>query len=114
MAILSFALTTQEFLSGMKTVTRRRWADTHFSMWVKMWDTNRLVHDAYNNTPRAGGTKIGEIKLTSRPYRERLAEMPIEDLAAEGGMCSSLDEFCRFVRMSPQDQVTVIRFQRVA
>ena len=114
MAILSFALTCEEFLSGKKTVTRRNWADSHYAMWARLWDTDRHVHDAYDNNPRAGGTKIGRIMLTARPYRERLADMPNEDLIAEGGMCSSLEDFCQLVRMRPEEQVTVLRFRRVA
>ena len=114
MAILSFSMTKNEFLADKKTVTRRNWADAHFSMWVRMWDTNRRVHDAYDNTPRVGGKKIGEIELTARPYKEKLADMPVEDLMAEGGMCKSLEEFCDLVGMRPQDKVTVIRFHRVS
>ncbi len=113
MAILSFALTKEEFLSGRKTVTRRDWSDEHFRMWVRLWDTGRLVHDAWDNIPRAGGRKIGSLKLTARPYRERLAKMPRADLNAEGGMCSTLDDFYALIRKTPSDYVTVVRFQKL-
>ena len=113
MAILSFTLTKEEFLSGKKTVTRRAWSDEHFRMWVNMWQTQRLVHDAWDNIPRAGGKKIGRLILTAKPYRERLARMPESDLLAEGGMCSTLDEFCALIGKLPNDYVTVIRFQKL-
>jgi hypothetical protein len=114
MAILSFALTKGEFLSGKKTVTRRDWSESHYQTWVRMWDTDRRIHDAYDNIPRAGGSKIGELRLTQRPYRERLSDMPVEDLIAEGGMCSTLAEFYKLIGKSPREYVTVIRFERIA
>jgi hypothetical protein len=112
-AILSFALTTQEFLRGNKTVTRRSWSDSHFEMWLRLWETNRLVHDAWDNSPRAGGKKIGRLELTHKPYKERLADMPPSDLEAEGGICASLDEFCEIIGRSPNDYVAVIRFRKL-
>ena len=114
MAILSFSLTKREFLSGNKTVTRRVWSDSYHEMWERMWETDRLIHDAYSNIPRAGGKKIGKIKLIDRPYKEKLSEMPIEDLVAEGGMCNTLEEFFDFIGKGPNDTVSVIRFEKVA
>jgi hypothetical protein len=114
MAILSFSLTQEEFLSGNKTVTRRDWADSYHAMWESMWERNRLIHDAYDNIPRAGGKKIGEIKLIAKPYKERLADMPLEDLTAEGGMCSTREEFMKLIGKNPDDVVSVIRFIKVS
>lgn len=113
MAILSFSMTKQEFLSGNKTVTRRTWADSYHEMWERMWETNRLVHDAYDNIPRAGGRKIGQFELINKPYREKLSDMPVDDLIAEGGMCSSIEEFIEFIGKNPNDTVSVIRFIKV-
>ena len=113
MAILSFALTKREFLSGKKTVTRRAWSDRQFQVWVNMWEADRRVHDAWDNIPRAGGRKIGRLVLTAKPYRERLGRMPEADLRAEGGMCSTVEEFCALIGKSPKDYVTVIRFKRI-
>jgi hypothetical protein len=110
MAILSFSLTQEEFLSGNKTVTRRDWAESYHAMWER----NRLIHDAYDNIPRAGGKKIGEIKLIAKPYKERLADMPLEDLTAEGGMCSTREEFIKLIGKDPDDVVSVIRFVKVS
>lgn len=113
MAILSFSITKKEFLSGRKTVTRRDWSDNHFQMWVRMWEEKRLVHDAWDNIPRAGGKKIGRIRLTARPYKQRLKDMPKRDLLAEGGICGTLEEFCELIGKAPRDYVTVIRFAKV-
>jgi len=114
MAILTFTLTTKEFGSGRKSVTRRTWSARQLEMWQRLWDTDRHVHDAWDKIPIAGGRPIGRIRLTARPYRERLRDMPEADLAAEGGMCESLDEFCRLIGRSPEDYVTVVRFQKIS
>ncbi|MFV2016372.1 MAG: hypothetical protein ACC656_13150, partial [Candidatus Heimdallarchaeota archaeon] len=89
------------------------WADSYHEMWERMWDTNRLIHDAYDNIPRAGGRKIGQIKLIDKPYKEKLVDMPLKDLKAEGGMCSSREEFYNLIGKSPEDIVSVIRFRRI-
>lgn len=113
MAILSFALTADKFLSGEKTVTRRDWSEKHLEMWQRMWDTDRLEHDAWDNLPRAGGKKIGRFELTDRPYLEKLIEMPISDLEREGGMCETLEDFYQLIGKEPLDSVVVIRFRRI-
>ena len=113
MAIISFALTTQEFLSGRKTVTRRAWDCKHFERWCRWWDEGKLVHQAWDKVPYAGGKRIGTFELTCRPYREMLANMPLSDLEAEGGMCKTREEFCKLIGMFPDDVVTVIRFKKV-
>lgn len=112
MAFISFALTTEEFLSGRKTVTRRDWKDKHFQQWCKWYDSGNLVHQAWNKVPFAGGKRIGFFELTSRPYRERLADMPLSDLEAEGGMVDSLEAFYSLIGKKPEDIVTVIRFKK--
>ncbi len=113
MAIVSFTLTSKEFLSGKKTVTRRDWTDKHLLMWQNFWDTDRLIHDAWDNIPIAGGKFIGKFRVTTRPYREQLKDMPFEDLVAEGGMCSNLDEFYGLIGKSPEDFVAVLRFHKI-
>jgi hypothetical protein len=93
MAIISFSMTVDELLAGEKTVTRRDWKSSYMWSWQQWYEEGRLVHDAYDQIPIAGGEKIGEIRLTDRPYWERLDEMPESDLAAEGGMVETLEEF---------------------
>jgi hypothetical protein len=82
-------------------------------MWQNMWDTDRVIHQAWDRIPIAGGQPIGRLRLTARPYLERLREMPASDLLAEGGMCDSLREFCDLIGRCPDDYVTVIRFEKV-
>ena len=113
MAIVSFSLTTEEFISGRKKVTRRDWSNKHLLMWQNFWDKNHLLHDAWDKIPIAGGKFIGNFRLTNRPYIEQLKEMPVKDLKDEGGMCSSLEEFYNFIGKSPNDYVTVLRFEKL-
>jgi len=110
--IIVFAKTTPAFLSGTKTVTRRYWTKKYFQRWLNAWDTGHLVHDAWDKSPRVGGKKIGQFQLTARPYLEQLADMPLNDLEAEGGMCKTIDEYISFIGKTPETVVAVIRFER--
>jgi hypothetical protein len=113
-AILTFTLTEKEFLGGRKTVTRRDWQPNTLRRWQRWWDEGRYVHDAWNGSPRTGGRCIGRLRLTCRPYRERLADMPEADLSAEGGMCATLAGFYRLIEKSPEDVMCVVRFERLS
>jgi hypothetical protein len=113
MAILSFAWTKDEFLSGKKTVSRRCWKERQLKMWQRLWDSGRLVHEAWDKAPFAGGKRIGKFKLTARPYQERLGDMPESDLIAEGGMCRTLEEFYKLLGKTPEEIVSVIRFEKL-
>lgn len=111
MAILSFALTTEELLAGKKSVTRRDWKDSHMANWQRWYDARRRVHSAYDQLPIAGGQKIAEIRLTVRPYWERLENMPESDLEAEGGMVDTKEAFYDLVGLPPSAEVAVVRFE---
>jgi len=111
--ILSFAWTTTAFLAGRKTCTRRDWADRTMLAWQHAWDRGDLVHDAVDKLLFRGGKRIGRLKLTCRPYRERLGDMPERDLAAEGGMWADLDEFIMLQGGDPDKRMCVIRFEPI-
>ena len=106
--IISFAWTTPALLEGIKTVTRRQWADRTLASWQKAWDEDRLEHKAYDKDPRAKGRHIGTITLTKRPYLEPLKDMPFSDLEAEGGYWDTLEEFCDGTDLDTE--FAVIRF----
>jgi len=108
--IVSFGWTVEPLLRGQKTVTRRRWASEYVARWQRAWDRGPRIHKAYDKAAYAGGKPVGWIILTARPYNERLEDMPVADLAAEGGLWGSVDEFVRFIDCDPWDTVTVIRF----
>jgi hypothetical protein len=111
--IISFSHTTPSFLSGQKTVTRRRWAKRTFDQWVSAWREGRLIHDAYDKSPRYGGKKVGVFLLTERPYSERLGDFPPSDLLAEGGFWATVNDYIGYQGGNPQEIITVIRFIRL-
>lgn len=113
MAIISFGLTTKEFLSGRKSVTRRDWSMRQYNMWVRLWNGNNLIHEAWDKLPFAKAKKIGQFRLTAKPNNERLDTMTAQDLIDEGGMCKTVDEFCKLIGKKPEDFVTVIRFEPI-
>ena len=113
MAIISFALTEQEFMSGRKTVTRRAWKPAQLKRWQKWWDEGKHVHDGWSKVPFAGGRFLAKFRLTARPYLERLGDMPETDLEAEGGMCKTLAEFRELVGYPPEKEMAVIRFEKL-
>lgn len=114
--IISFAWTTKALLAGEKTVTRRMWKRSYMRSWEFAWYGGRRRHQAYDKLPYRGGSRLGEIELTCCPYWERLCDMPEEDLAAEGGLWPTLDDFIAgFVDRGclPTDEVAVVRFEFV-
>lgn len=91
-------------------MTRRDWKGRHLAMWQRAWDEGRHVHDAWDGLPFTGGRRIGGLRLTCRPYRERLMDMPVGDLVAEGGMCETVEGFCRLVGRGLDYEMAVVRF----
>ena len=113
MAFISFALTKEEFLSGIKKQTRRDWKLSHHRNWVKWYDEGKRIHDAYDKVPFASGEKIGQFKLTMRPYRQAIQDMNEWDLYEEGDMCKTLEEYCDLVKLPGSHIVSVIHFVKL-
>ena len=111
---LSFAWTTEAFLSGRKTCTRRpHWAHQYFDLWVKAWREGRRRHQAWDKNARWGGKRIGSFRLTCEPYLERLCDMPVEDLEAEGGLWDTVEEFIELQGVPSETLTPVLRFEMV-
>lgn len=110
--IISFGKTLK-FLPH-KTVTRRTWKDAHAQKFINAFTQNKLVK-AFDKDPRYGGKQIGWCRLSCAPYKERLCDMPKEDLLAEGGMCGTIGEFIQqYFDGNPRLEVWVIRFEFIA
>jgi hypothetical protein len=107
--IISFAWTVDALLSGDKTCTRRRWSDAYHQRWVNAYRQGRRVHAAWDKLPFAGGRKVGDVRLTVEPYRERLGDMPPDDLVAEGEL-RGVGEFMALFG-GPDQIVSVVRFE---
>lgn len=111
MAIISFAYTTDSLLAGEKTVTRRRWKESHMENFQRWYDEGTRTHDAWDRLPIQGGKRVGKIRLTGRPYWEPLGEMPEEDLEKEGVPAESLEEFFAAWEIGLHEEVAVVRFE---
>lgn len=80
MKIISFAWTTEALLQGKKTQTRRFWKDSY----TKQFKKGDMVQ-VYDKNPRAGGKLIAFIRLTKKPYKQKLDDITQDDFLAEGG-----------------------------
>ena len=123
--ILSFSITSKlakekgvadPLLTGTKTVTRRLWKPATAEKYQRIFHQQKLIH-AWSNAPYVPGAKhIANILLTHIPYQEKLMDMPETDLALEGGLWSTKDEFIRCVcrgKPKPDLVVWVCRFKVV-
>lgn len=119
--IIVFSGTEWSVKRGTKTVTRRLWAPRQFDTWTKAWDEGRHVHDAYDRSPRVGGKKFGQIRLTHKPVKERLERITAEDVIAEcwpyedmkllhNPVYTFITSFCDHFNCQRHDEVAVIRF----
>lgn len=68
------------------------------------------VVDAYDKNPRNGGKAIEQIVLSCDPYQEALRDMPVSDLALEGGFWATREEFIEGFGGDPDHVVWVVRF----
>ncbi|KYC42031.1 hypothetical protein WA1_18685 [Scytonema hofmannii PCC 7110] len=119
--IFSFSLTNKlseqlnkpnPLLTGAKTVTRRNWSEKHAQQIVCAYQKGNGTHQAWSNMPYVKGAyRMGFVSLTSVPVFEKLANMPEEDVLAEGGLWASKQEFIEFIKMTPNDFVWVVRFK---
>ena len=107
MSIISFGWTWRELLLGKKTVTRRTWKDSH----ARQFHPGDTVQ-AWDKGPHRKGRHVADIKLLSI-RRERVGDMPEEDLALEGGRWPNLEAFSRNFPQGPDTVVWVVRFRVV-
>jgi len=111
--ILSFGWTSQYLpYSGPKDTTRRIWKPRTLAIWQKAWDERpQFDHTAVDKSLAYGGKRIGTFTLQERPFLQRLADMPAEDLIREGGMVDSVDAFIDKYFCGDRDlEVAVVRF----
>jgi len=107
--IISMARTTEAFLRGIKTVTRRFWRDAHAAKFH-----NGSIHDVWDKLPRNGGEPIGRMRLTATPYKQLLADMPDDHFEREGGTLYWKDKREYIMDMGgPDKEPWVIEFKRI-
>ncbi|MGB7275929.1 MAG: hypothetical protein WBC69_21755 [Geitlerinemataceae cyanobacterium] len=108
---ISFGKTLDALLGGGKSVTRRKWEDFYAQQFINRFKRGWKVQ-AFDKDRRYGGQLVGWLKLTQKPYRERLGDMPDSDVAAEGFPELSKTEFLdRFFQGDASKVVWVIRFE---
>lgn len=82
---------TSDYLNK-KTVTRRDWKDNHAQKFISAYEQGRTVR-AFDKDPRYGGACIGTLQLTHEPFKQSFQDLTEADLEAEGGMCSTIEDF---------------------
>lgn len=114
MANLSFSYTATEFRDRRKAVTRRNPTPRTVKVWQRAWDERPdFLHTALSKQLCYGGDRIGQLRLTARPYVESLGDMPDEHLLLEGDMCGTREEFFEryFEDYDLNDPILVIPFE---
>lgn len=112
---ISFGYTAQYL--DTKTCTRRDWKDSHAAKFCNAFDRaaaagQQLRVPAIDKGYHAGGKQIGWLVIRDRPYKQRLAEMPITDLLAEGGMSATVADFTsKYFKGKSDLEIWVIRFE---
>jgi hypothetical protein len=110
---ISFALTTEQFLDGSKTVTRRvGW------LFLKQGDVLCAVRKCQGLKPGEKLDRLGKIRVTGL-RRERLGAITAADVAREGFFGRSPEWFIEFfcgthVGCERNTEVARIEFERVA
>lgn len=83
-------------------------------MWLNQWKKHPdKIHTAVDKQLCYGGKIIGYFRQTACPYKEKLGDMPENDLLAEGGLWKTVDEFIEFIKGDPEEIVTVITFKKI-
>jgi hypothetical protein len=93
---------------GLKTATRRAWGDARAKSFL-----TRVGWWFPGQTSRLGTSRFGWLQLEAM-YQERLGDMTVRDLCAEGCAGKTLDEFLKlpcFKSCSKNTVVWVIRFR---
>ncbi len=90
---ISFAWTTEVFLAGIKTATRRFWTDDYAR---KFW--NQVQKDGYkaiacDRSPRFKGKPIGMIIDVREPFRQNLKEFTYQDEIEEGHLWGTPEKY---------------------
>src|SRR5689334_3141780 len=106
---ISFALTEKELLAGLKTCTRRRWK----ASTARKYRAGTLHTGWSADTRVKGARRLVILRAIRDAYPERLGDMPEADLAAEGGMCKTVDEFIALVGGTLDEVLYVARFEIV-
>jgi len=96
---------------GIKTCTRRRWKDSHAAKFHK-GDLVGILNHSHRHRRSKGEPEMLIRRLTCDPYRERLADMPEEDVRAEGDLWPNKWTFIHDCFRDGEEVVWVVRWGR--
>lgn len=119
--ILSFSLTNKlaaknnqpdPLIAGIKTCTRRMWAEVQAERWCNAYCNGARTHQAWSNSSYVKSAyQMGFIHLTCEPYQEPLIMIPNEDLYHEGNFWHSKEEFFSLFECDLYTLIWVVRFK---
>lgn len=111
---MSFGYTAKELIAGKKSVTRRSWKTNYVQKILNRFYQGLTIYPAFDCDPNKypEAQQLGWVRLTQKPYQERLIDMPESDLIAEGGMSDTKEAFInKYFKGEAQKSVWVIRFE---
>ncbi len=106
---LSFTYSTDALLAGRLHCTRRWWRTCYLVKWQRAYDRGEVLHAAYDHLPCVNGRQIGTLRLTHRPERVRIADLPETDFCDDGGPWPTKASF--LAKYGPDRTPVVIRFE---
>ncbi|AFZ38304.1 hypothetical protein Sta7437_4876 (plasmid) [Stanieria cyanosphaera PCC 7437] len=106
-----FGKTLRAVIGGKKTCIRKLWSERHARHFIKRYERGLPVA-AFDKDKRRGGSLVGWLRLTEKPYQELLLDLPEGDLVAEGYPKLNQEKFIdRFFNGDPFQEVWVIKFE---
>ena len=111
---MSFAWTTEVYLKGLKTVTRRFWTDEYAEKWWRGVQKDNGIFMGTDKSPRFKGKPIGEALCVKKPYKQKLSLMTDEDERKEGGLWGSARAYVEMMlSQNKGDNPYVIEFKKI-
>jgi hypothetical protein len=103
--------TLRAVVEGKKTCIRKMWSERYAQHFIKRYERGLPVA-AFDRDKRNGGSLVGWLRLTKKPYPELLLDLPERDLVEEGYPKYSKEKFIdKFFDGDPLQEVWVIKFE---
>jgi hypothetical protein len=107
---ISFGKTANLVVEGKKTSIRKRWSKRYAQYFIKRYEQGIPVA-AFDKDKKSGGSQLGWLKLTEKPYSQLLLEMPPKDVIAEGFPKYTKEQFIdKFFDGDALQEVWVVKF----
>jgi hypothetical protein len=107
---ISFANTIEPFKKGIQTVTRRYWNDKYAEGFWNVACENGGLAIACSRSQQWGGKRIGLIRVTKKPYRQKLEYITDADEIKSGHMWGNAKDYISFLG-GPELEPWVIEFE---